>query len=363
MIVSVIYFIVYFFIFLMLLWLLLFNRKRYTSNLGEFPRISILIAARNEEHTILRCLSAINALNYPKERIEVLIGDDASTDNTRALIDEFIKDKPNYTCITIRENVGNARGKANVLAHLAKYATTDYYFYTDADIAVPPTWIEVMLAEMKENIGVVTGITTITGNHFFHKMQALDWIYSLGLVQVVSDVGMPVTTMGNNMLLRRQAYEQVGGFESIKFSITEDIAIFNQILKKGWGYRNIYTRSALALSLPAANPGQYFHQRKRWMSGSMHLPLYMAIIFILHAAYYPVLIPFFAYTSVAVMGMIFLLKLIFQSIFVHICLRRLNLAVPWLYYFLFELYLVVSSVLLIIYFFIPTKTIWKGRKY
>ncbi|MBC5774946.1 glycosyltransferase [Pontibacter sp. KCTC 32443] len=363
MIVSVIYFIVYFSIFLALLGLLLFNRRRYTLTLTEEPRISILIAARNEEHTIMRCLLAIDALNYPKNKIEVLIGNDASTDRTRLVIEGFIKDKPNYSCIDITGNIGNARGKANVLAHLAKHATTDYYFYTDADIAVPETWVQAMLSEMKENVGVVTGITTITGNHFFHKMQALDWLYALGLMQVVSDIGLPVSTMGNNMLLRRQAYESVGGFESIRFSITEDIAIFNEILNKGWSFSNIYTRHTLAFSLPAASLGQYMHQRKRWMSGSMHLPLYMAIILILHSAYYPVLIPFFAYTSVGVMGAIFTLKMLFQSLFVHICLRRLNLAVPWLYYLLFELYLVVSSVILIIYFFLPVKTIWKGRKY
>jgi len=363
MIVSVIYFIVYFSIFLGLLFLLVFNRKRYTSNLTEFPHISILIAARNEEHSIERCLASIDALDYPKDKMEVLIGNDASTDNTCAIVEQFIKGKLNYKCITITENMGNARGKANVLAHLAKHATSDYFFYTDADIAVPENWVQTMLAALDEKVGVVTGITTITGNHFFHKMQALDWLYALGLVQVVSDIGLPVTSMGNNMLLRREAYESVGGFETIKFSITEDIAIFNEVLRKGWDFRNVYTRDVLALSLPAGNFVQYINQRKRWMSGSMHLPLYMAVIFILHAAYYPVLIPFFAYTSVAVMGGIFVLKLIFQSIFVHICLRRLNLAVPWLYYLFFELYLVVSSVLLIIYFFIPIKTVWKGRRY
>jgi cellulose synthase/poly-beta-1,6-N-acetylglucosamine synthase-like glycosyltransferase len=363
MIISVIYFIVYFSIFLVLLYLLVFNRKRYSLKLTNQPRISILIAARNEEHTIIRCLSAIEALTYPKEKIEVLIGNDASTDNTLAIVEEFIRDKPNYSCITITENIGNTRGKANVLAQLTHHATTDYFFYTDADIAVPKNWVQKMLSAMTEKVGVVTGITTITGNHFFHKMQALDWLYALGLVQVVSDKGLPVTTMGNNMLLRREAYESVGGFEGIKFSITEDIAIFNEILRKGWDFRNIYSRDVLALSLPAANFVQYINQRKRWMSGSMHLPLYMAVIFVLHAAYYPVLIPFFAYTSVAVMGSIFMLKLILQSIFLHICLRRLNLAVPWFYYVLFELYLVVSSVMLIIYFFIPVKTVWKGRKY
>lgn len=363
MIVSVVYFILYFTLFLMLLGLLLFNRRRYTLQLQHHPRISILIAARNEEQNILRCLQAIEALEYPADKVEVLIGDDASTDRTRQLIDDFIRDKPNYTCISITHTLGKARGKANVLAHLAKLATTDYFFYTDADIAVPREWVRAMLSELEEGVGVVTGITTIAGHGFFSRLQALDWLYALGLMQVVSDLKLPVTSMGNNMLLRRQAYEQVGGFEHIDFSITEDIAIFNQVLKHGWGFRNIYSRHVLALSAPATTFGLFLHQRKRWMRGSMHLPFYMAVIFILHSAYYPVLLPFFTYTSVGVMLAIFTFKLLLQSLYLHICLRRLGRSAPWYMFLFFELYLVVSSVILIVYFFLPVKTVWKGRKY
>ncbi|AKD04130.1 glycosyltransferase [Pontibacter korlensis] len=363
MIVSVAYFILYFSLFIALMALLVFNRKPYTLKLGYQPRVSILIAARNEEHTILRCLQAIEALDYPKDKLEVLIGDDASTDTTRVVVDAYIQDKPQYTCITITHTLGKAKGKANVLAHLAKLATTDFYFYTDADIAVPPGWIKAMLSEMREDVGVVTGITTIEGNGFFAKLQAMDWLYALGLMQVVSDLGLRVTTMGNNMLLRRQAYEQVGGFEGIDFSITEDIAIFNQVLKRGWGFRNIYNKYVLALSTPAATLSAYLQQRRRWMRGSMHLPLYMAIIFILHSAYYPVLLPFFAYTSVGIMLAIFTFKLLLQSVYLHICMRRVGHSASWWMYICFELYMVVSSVILIIYFFLPVKTQWKGRKY
>lgn len=363
MIFSIIYFIVYFLLFLALLCLLVFNRRNQNSKYDLQPRVSILIAARNEEHTILRCLTAIENLHYPKDKLEILIGDDASTDATRQVVLDFIRNKPGYTCIPITENLGEARGKANVLAHLANYATTDFFFYTDADIAVPQDWIQGMLSVMQEDVGVVTGITSVEGDGFFAEMQALDWYYALGLVQVVSDLKLPVTSMGNNMLLRRKAYEDVGGFESIKFSITEDIAIFNAILKKGWKFRNLYQQSVLAKSTPAATFWQFMHQRKRWMKGTAHLPLYMAIIFVLHAAYYPVLLPFYTYTSVGIAFLIFVVKLILQSIFLYLCLKRIGERTSWWNYVLFEIYMIVSSIILIIFFFLPSKVNWKGRKY
>ncbi|GAB3538207.1 glycosyltransferase family 2 protein [Pontibacter brevis] len=363
MIVSVIYFILYFLLFLGLLSLLLFNRKHYILKATHQPHVSILIAARNEEHTILRCLHAIAALDYPAEKVEVLIGDDASTDATRAVVEQFIKDRPGYRCISITQSTGSTKGKANVLAQLTRYATSGFFFYTDADIAVPPQWVRAMLSEVKEDTGVVTGITSVEGESFWARLQAMDWLYALGLMQVVSDLKLPVSTMGNNMLLRRQAYESVGGFEGIKFSVTEDVAIFNAIIKKGWGFRNIYDKRVLALSTPANRFIDYLHQRKRWMRGSMHLPLYMAVIFILHSAYYPVLLPFFAHTSVGVALAIFVFKLLLQSLYVHVCLRRVGQSAPWWFYVAFEFYLVVTSVILIIYFFLPLRISWKGRKF
>lgn len=363
MMVSVAYFILYFLVFLALLFLFLFNRKRYTPRPADLPPVSILIAARDEEHTILRCLRAIASLDYPTDKVQVLIGDDGSTDRTRALVEEFIRDKQNYTCISITDNVGQARGKANVLAQLARHATADLFLFTDADIEVPRTWVNAMLAGLGENVGVVTGLTTVTGNRLFDRLQRMDWLFSLGLMQVFSDLNMPVTTMGNNMLLTRKAYEEVGGFGHIKFSITEDIAIFNQILKRGYGFRNIYDRSVLALSAPAPNFGALLEQRKRWMRGSVFMPVYMFAIFVLHSAYYPVLLPFFFQVSAGIAAFIFVAKLLLQSLYLRICLRRLGQSASWWLYPVFELYLLVTSIILILYFFVPTKISWKGRKY
>ncbi|MCJ8163322.1 glycosyltransferase [Pontibacter sp. E15-1] len=363
MIVSAGYFILYFLLLIVLLALLLLHRKTAPQPLTQQPRVSILIAARNEEHTILRCLQAISRLDYPQDRLEVLIGDDASTDATRAVVEAFIRDRPNFACLSIGQEVGHTRGKANVLAQLTDHTTTDFFLFTDADVAVPPQWVRAMLAQMQEGVGVVTGITSIAGDSLWARLQALDWLYVLGLMQVVSDLRLPVSTMGNNMLLRRQAYEAVGGFGGIPFSLTEDIAIFNAIIKKGWGFRNIYSRSVLALSTPAASISSFLHQRKRWMRGAMHLPLYMVVIFVLHSAYYPVLLPFFSYTSAGATLAVFGFKLLLQSLYLRVCLRRLGQTVPWWFYVVFELYLVVSSVLLIVYFFLPLRIVWKGRRY
>src|SRR5690606_8145556 len=200
----------------------------------------ILIAARNEENTIIRCLKAIEKLDYPPELIEVLIGDDASTDQTFKVIADYIAGKPNFRLISITSKLGQAKGKANVLAHLTRQATSGFFFITDADVAVSPGWINAMLSAQKSGAGIVTGITAVCGNQLSERMQRLDWLNSLGLIQVVSDLNLPVSTMGNNMLITREAYESTGGYENIKFSVTEDIALFREVLKRGFGFKNLY---------------------------------------------------------------------------------------------------------------------------
>ncbi|WP_257872863.1 glycosyltransferase family 2 protein [Hymenobacter sp. J193] len=102
--------------------------------LTHLPRVSILVAARNEASTIERCLRSLAAMNYPVELLEILIGDDASTDDTMAVVQRFIADKPQFRLLPIRHRLGTAQGKSNVLAQLCRAATTDFF-------SLPtPTW-------------------------------------------------------------------------------------------------------------------------------------------------------------------------------------------------------------------------------
>ena len=53
-------------------------------------KITIWIAARNEEDNIINCLESIDKLNYPKEYLQVLIGNDQSEDNTKSIVENYI---------------------------------------------------------------------------------------------------------------------------------------------------------------------------------------------------------------------------------------------------------------------------------
>ena len=131
------------------------------------PFISILIAARNEEENIFSCLQAVAALSWPTDKFEVLVGDDQSSDGTGAMVQEFIKDKPNFRLVSIDQNLGQARGKANVLAHLARQAKGEFFFITDADVRVPALWIQSLLANSDTKKVIVSGATFMQDSSLF----------------------------------------------------------------------------------------------------------------------------------------------------------------------------------------------------
>jgi len=364
MIVSVVYFCLFFCIFLVIVLLQLLNRPQPPQILASEPYVSVLIAVRNEEHTIIRCLEAIARQNYPPQKIEIILGDDASTDNTYAIIREYIRNKAFYRCVQIKEQLGQAKGKGNVLAHLTRLATTEYFFITDADIQVPENWIRCMLAGMQQkNTGIVTGVTTIKAQTLFEKLQAIDWLNAIGMMQVVSDLNLPVSTMGNNMLITRAAYESTGGYENMPFSVTEDVQLFKKVLQNKFNFKNLFHPGVLALSTPAPTWAAILHQRKRWMQGIWYLPWYMNLLLIVYASFYAFCLPFIAYVPVSVVAAIFLGKLFLQTWFIYRCLKRVDLHYNWFTLILFEFYALFVSLITILFFLLPFKFNWKERKY
>ena len=140
------------------------------------PRVSILVAARNEAAALPRCLAALRAVQYPPELLEILVGDDGSTDGTAAVATAALRGYAGTArVLPIVGTLGAARGKANVLAHLAEAATGDVFFITDADIAVPKTWITALLAQLKPDVGIVTGITAVRGNRAWTRPITSIW--------------------------------------------------------------------------------------------------------------------------------------------------------------------------------------------
>ncbi|UOQ99502.1 glycosyltransferase [Hymenobacter sp. 5317J-9] len=328
------------------------------------PRVSVLIAARDEEAALPRCLASLRALSYPPELLEVLVGDDASTDRTAAVAEAaMLGFRGTFRVIPIAENLGQARGKANVLAHLARHATTDFFFITDADIHLPTNWIEALLGHAAPGVGTVTGITAVRGPRLFHQLQGIDWLLSLSLVQVVSEQGRPVTAMGNNMLVTRAAYQAVGGYQALPFSVTEDYALFRAVVARGFGFRHVFSAAARADSLPMPDWAGLLRQRRRWLRGVEALPLRLRLELLFFSGFWPALAGLAWAAGPAPALGVWGAKMLVQGVLAAAAHRRAGLRLRWWLLPLFEFYTLALTFSLVGYRLLGSAVVWKGRRY
>lgn len=349
--------------------LFLFSRFAYEDHYretdeGELPRISVLIPARNEETTLPACLASMEGLNYPSDKMEFVIGDDQSGDKTAEIIYKWAKAASNRIGLTIKpaSSPHQINGKANALAQLTKIATGDYYLFSDADCIVNPMWAKEMIGSFSEGNGMVMGITTVQTANLFSAMQTIDWWITLGMIKVSSDIGHLPTGMGNNMLVSKEAYHAVGGFERLTFSLTEDYALAQALIGKGYRLSHQVSAGSLVKTKAIGSFSGLLMQRKRWMHGAMSLPWYWLGALLLQVLFFPAVIYLLLHCFMA--GLVLWLgKMFLQSLFIWSVAAKSKMKVPTSRLILFEFYYLIVSWSTIVYYFWPTAVYWKERKY
>jgi cellulose synthase/poly-beta-1,6-N-acetylglucosamine synthase-like glycosyltransferase len=328
----------------------------------ELPKISILVAARNEAERIENCLDSLLALRYPSSKLEIWVGNDGSEDETEEILKRYAKAFPRIKYLNITHTIGQAKGKSNVLAQLAKSAGGEAFLITDADMQHHPDWAAEMVVAMQDGYDLVTGMTIVKGNALFARFQRYDWLLALGMVQTLSRLGLPVTAMGNNMLITKKAYEATGGYENLPFSITEDFQLFKEVIRKGGKTINLTNERYCGLTEPAPSWMELLHQRKRWMRGAVTLPPAIFLLMTVQAIFFPAVILLFWWQPL--WGLPTLLAKIFsQSLFIQKIAKesRADYSIGTL--IIYEAYSALLSLSLLAFYALPIKINWKGRNY
>jgi len=348
------------------LWILLkFNFKDFDkSRILEYPRVSILIPSRNEEKNLPECLASLSKLNYPLDKLQVILGDDRSMDRTRKILEAYVDQHPEALLLDIKEcDTRKMNGKANALSQMAKKAIGEVFLFTDADCKVPENYVTSMVeAWQSSGAGIITGITHVSGDGFFDKMQAMDWWLTLGMVKVISDLGFSVTSMGNNMLVSKKAYWSVGGFEGIPFSLTEDFEIAKNIQAQGFNSFHLVGKENLIFTKSQEKISDLLKQRKRWMAGAMDLPIFWKLLLGLQVLFFPSIV--FLLFSHPLMGvLLWICKVAIQSLFITAFASKTAVKINPMDLILFEIYYMIAAWSTIVYYFWPAQTDWKGRRY
>ena len=248
----------------------LYNLKErfFTFNKKNALKVSVLIAARNEEKNIERLLKSIYNQTYTKELFEVIIIDDHSCDNTFSKVENFLRENNDFDL-----KIFNAEkeGKKFAISQALHLAHNDLIIVTDADCVLKTTWIEsiVNFYNEKKCKMILAPVLLSPAETFFEKIQVLEHLSLIGSTAGSANIGFPVMCNGANMAYERAAALEVEKFRK-DFNIPsgDDMFLMEQFVKN-YGHQSVkflLSKTAVVETKTCKTVSEFFRQRRRWVS-------------------------------------------------------------------------------------------------
>ena len=208
------------------------------------PFVSIIIPALNSEKTLDACLNAIWSMDYPKDRLEVILVDNGSTDGTVKIAKKhniriFIKPKVN---ISVLRNFG------------AKMARGEIYAFVDSDCLVQRDWLKSAIQILNNSSVGATGCG-------YEIPPNASWIEKSWFVLREASRKKVNFIPAGNLIIRRKVFEQVGGFNE-NLVTGEDYNLCDKI--KRAGYLVISDNSICAVHLGNPKTLRIFFKKEIW---------------------------------------------------------------------------------------------------
>ena len=245
---------------------------------GAPPKVSVIIPVHDESLRMDRLLESLAAQEYPA--MEIIFVNDRSTDGGPQKLERFVRrmtepGRGECRIITLTENPG-PNHKQYALERGIEAAGGEFLLLTDADCEVPPRWIAAMVRRLAdERIGAVIGpvFKTIGGKGFFWFYQCLDHAVRYMYLVGSSGIGAAGGGFGNNLILRRESLDAIGGYGSVPFSPTEDAALVARIRSHSpYQVHSAVGADTLVFTGPEKTWGALLNQTLRWNNGGLFSP-------------------------------------------------------------------------------------------
>jgi len=230
-----------------------------------FHSIAVIIPVRNEEANIQRLMGSLQSLHYPKEKLEMILVNDHSTDNTRLLLSEWVS--PQIKIINLEKDVF---GKKPAITRGVESTVAEIIVTTDADCIYHPDWLQsVNLFFSNRQVQMAVGPVAIDqkkSKSFFATLQAIEFSSLIGSGASLLQFGIPAMANGANLAFRREAFVSVKGYEgNLHIASGDDEYLMRKIFQAfpaGVVFNN--RTEAVTGTLPQPDLSAFFHQRFRW---------------------------------------------------------------------------------------------------
>lgn len=236
--------------------------KKNSSNV--FPAVSVLVAAKNEEQTIGPRLDNLLAQTYPKEKLEILVISDGSTDSTNRIVLECI-DITKETAQSIKLlALESSKGKPNALNQGIKSAKGEFIIFADSRQKFENNVIEELIGNFNDpEIGCVSGelLFVKDTDSNIKKEMGLYWKIEKIVRKLESSIGSVAGATGAIYAIRKSLYQEL----PTETLLDDVLTPMNIVLQ---GYRTIFDSNACAYDIPSKDTRQEWIRKVRTLSGN-----------------------------------------------------------------------------------------------
>ena len=222
------------------------------------PKVTIMVPACNEQRSLPKTIKSLLRLKYPKEKLQIIIIDDGSTDRTLEVANGFKK----YGVKVLTKTNG---GKGTALNMGLKYATGDFVGCLDADAVVDNDALLKMLGHFndKKVMSVTPSLKCAKPKTIWQRIQVIEFLLGVYLRKVFAFLGSINVTPGPFSIFRKEFFDKHGGYDTS--TCTEDIEIALRIQSLGYDIENAVDASVYAVAMPTFKTTK--NQRVRWYKG------------------------------------------------------------------------------------------------
>lgn len=231
----------------------------------DWPKVTVQIPTFNEPVAI-RCAESCLNFDYPKEKFEIIIGDDSTDPNISKIIDDFAIANSKKVIVTRRAN--KAGFKAGNLNHMLKFSKGEIIVIFDSDFVAPRDFLKrvVMPFVKDKNVGCVQAEWEFLNektNYISKLSSTLLMFYYHLIVPINKKLGVPFL-FGSGEAIRKDLILKLGGWQ--EGSLTEDTEFSLRVFKSG--YKIVYLKDVkVSGEVPYTLRG-LMSQQKRWAYGN-----------------------------------------------------------------------------------------------
>jgi len=252
----------------------LFRLKNNSSMIStNKPAVSVVVAARNEEENIGALLEDLSKQTYPSDKLQIIIADDRSTDNTWSIIEDYANKNTNFYGVKISEQSTTMTPKKYALTKTIEKSNGEIIISTDADCRVPNTWVESIVETFDEETGVMVGYSKVDteSEHFFNNYQSVDYLALMSANAGSFGWNNSWTGSGQNIAYRRSDFYKIDGFNPVADKISGDDFYLVQAISKFAKIKYNMNPNGFVKTKPSDSVNKFISQRIRWASNTKKL--------------------------------------------------------------------------------------------